>query len=93
MLRVVGGEAADRDDLACEVFAQLGEIYLVRTAYDGVTECVKRLRDCLDAYAALPQRSADIEHAFDFDTVVFSEFEHKAREVTVLVCGNHSGFR
>lgn len=27
-------EEADRDDLACEVLAQLAEIYLVRTAYD-----------------------------------------------------------
>ncbi|WP_395311230.1 hypothetical protein V4U86_10840 [Mycobacterium sp. AMU20-3851] len=55
-------EAADRDDLALEVFAQLGEIYLVRTAYDGVAECIRRIRDCLDAYAALPQRSPDTEH-------------------------------
>ncbi len=29
-------EQADRDDLMLEVYAQLGEIYLVRTAYDGV---------------------------------------------------------
>ena len=43
-------EQADRDDLMLEVLAQLGEIYLVRTAYDGVTESMKRIRDCLDTY-------------------------------------------
>ncbi|WP_078308524.1 MULTISPECIES: hypothetical protein [unclassified Mycobacterium] len=44
-------EEADRDDLACEVLAQLAEIYLVRTAYDGVVEGVRRIRECLAAYA------------------------------------------
>jgi hypothetical protein len=43
-------EAADRDDLMLEVYAQLGELYLVRTAYDGVTECLKRMGDCLQIY-------------------------------------------
>jgi hypothetical protein len=43
-------EAADRDDLMLEVLAQLGEIYLVRTAYDGVTEALKRIDDCLQIY-------------------------------------------
>lgn len=46
-------ERADRDDLMLEVFAQLGEIYLVRGADDGVTECVRRIRDCLQVYAAI----------------------------------------
>lgn len=48
-------EAADRDDWALEVFAQLGEIYLVRTAYDGVAECLRRIADCLAGYAASTQ--------------------------------------
>lgn len=43
-------EEADRDDLMLEVYAQLGELYLVRTAYEGVTECLKRIGDCLDVY-------------------------------------------
>ncbi|MDG4668762.1 hypothetical protein [Mycobacterium sp. 236(2023)] len=43
-------EEADRDDLMLEVYAQLGELYLVRTAYDGVTEGVKRIEDCLKIY-------------------------------------------
>lgn len=43
-------EAADRDDLMLEALAQLGEIYLVRTAYDGVVEALKRIDDCLHTY-------------------------------------------
>ncbi len=54
-------EEADRDDLMLEVYAQLGEIYLVRTAYDGVTECLNRMRDCLGHYTAMPTRDAQIE--------------------------------
>lgn len=46
-------EAADRDDYAFEVFAQLGEIYLVRTAYEGVVESISRIRDCLEIYVAI----------------------------------------
>ncbi|MEH3142055.1 MAG: hypothetical protein PGN37_18140, partial [Mycobacterium kyogaense] len=46
-------EEADRDDLALEILAQLGEIYLVRTAYAGVTEAVTRIRDCLKNYVAM----------------------------------------
>ncbi|MCB0943633.1 MAG: hypothetical protein KDB49_00740, partial [Mycobacterium sp.] len=44
-------EREDRDDLALEVFALLGELYLNRTAYDGTEECVRRIEDCLAAYA------------------------------------------
>ncbi|KGI70877.1 hypothetical protein MJO55_13170 [Mycolicibacterium rufum] len=54
-------EEADRDDLMLEVYAQLGEIYLVRTAYDGVTECLTRMRDCLGHYIAMPARDNQIE--------------------------------
>lgn len=43
-------EEVDRDDLLLEGYAQLGELYLVRTAYDGVTECLKRIEDCLQIY-------------------------------------------
>jgi hypothetical protein len=46
-------EEADRDDLALEVYAQLGEIYLVRTAYQGVEECLRRMRETLAIYAAI----------------------------------------
>lgn len=46
-------EQIDRDDLMLEVLAQLGELYLVRTAYDGVREAVRRIRDCLAVYSTI----------------------------------------
>lgn len=46
-------ETADRDDWALEVFAQLGEIYLVRGANDGVAECIRRIDECLAVYASI----------------------------------------
>lgn len=46
-------EAADRDDWLLEVYAQLGQLYLVRTAYDGTEEAVSRIRECLATYAAI----------------------------------------
>lgn len=46
-------EREDRDDLILEVFAQLGEIYLARGANDGVHECIRRIRDCLDIYSGM----------------------------------------
>ena len=53
-------EREDRDDLALEVFALLGELYLNRTAYDGTEECVRRIDYCLAAYAdAAPRSGAD----------------------------------
>jgi hypothetical protein len=54
-------EVADRDDLALDVFAQLGDIYLSRGANDGVAEAIKRIQDCLDAYSALPEPAAGVE--------------------------------
>lgn len=46
-------EAAKSDDLCLEVLAQLGELYLVRTAYDGVHEAVRRIRDCVAIYSSI----------------------------------------
>ncbi|MBA0046046.1 hypothetical protein [Mycobacteroides sp. LB1] len=46
-------EQSDRDDVALEVLAQLGEIYLVRTAYDGVVEGIRRIRECLATYTEI----------------------------------------
>lgn len=54
-------EAADRDDLALEVFAQLGEIYLIRSANDGVLECIRRIDECLDVYASILAGQAPAE--------------------------------
>ena len=44
-------EQEDSDDLMLEVLAQLGEIYLVRGAHDGVRESIRRINDCLAIYA------------------------------------------
>ena len=48
-----GIEDGDRDDLLLEVFAQLGELYLVRTAYDGVEKCLRRMREIMAVYSAI----------------------------------------
>lgn len=44
---------ADRDDFMLEVLAQLGQIYLVRGAHDGVRESIRRIRECLAQYASI----------------------------------------
>ncbi|MGH3642120.1 MAG: hypothetical protein ACRDUX_24185 [Mycobacterium sp.] len=46
-------EAADRDDWMMETLAQLGELYLVRTAYEGVREGALRIRECLAIYSSI----------------------------------------
>ena len=75
LLLSLGGqiEELDRDDLLLEVYAQLGEIYLVRMAYDGVEACLARITDCLATYeiragtnpelaAQVTMSDADIDH-------------------------------
>ena len=52
-------ERDERDDLALEAFAQLGEIYLTRTAYDGTRECLRRMTNCLAKY---PDAGAETDH-------------------------------
>src|SRR5689334_25131934 len=51
-------EQAVRDDLMLEVLAQLGEIYLVRTAYDGVEESIRRIDECLAVYRSIQAGTA-----------------------------------
>ena len=46
-------EDGERDDLLLEIFALLGEIYLVRTAYNGTEECIRRIDDCLTIYRSI----------------------------------------
>lgn len=46
-------EQVDRDDLLLEVFGQLGAIYLVRGANDGVRECIRRINDPLAIYRGI----------------------------------------
>ncbi|MBV8930293.1 MAG: hypothetical protein JO152_14320 [Mycobacteriaceae bacterium] len=53
-------EQTGRDDQMLEVFAQLGEIYLMRGANDTVADCVGRIRDCLAIYIAMPETGAPV---------------------------------
>jgi tetratricopeptide (TPR) repeat protein len=46
-------EEANRDDWMLEALAQLGELYLVRTAYEGVREGALRIRECLAIYSSI----------------------------------------
>jgi hypothetical protein len=46
-------EDGERDDLLLEVFALLGEIYLVRTAYNGTEESIRRIDDRLAIYRSI----------------------------------------
>ena len=69
-------EEADRDDLMLEVYALLGEIYLVRTAYNGVEECLRRITDCLAIYQSVragtnPEAAATVTlSAADVDQMI-----------------------
>ncbi|WNG90570.1 hypothetical protein [Mycobacterium sp. ITM-2016-00318] len=58
-------EDGERDDILLELFALLGELYLVRTAYDGTEECIRRIDDCLAVYRSIgagtdPQAAARV---------------------------------
>lgn len=46
-------EDGERDDLLLEIFALLGELYLVRTAYNGTEECIRRIDECLAIYRSI----------------------------------------
>ncbi|WKG01147.1 hypothetical protein [Mycolicibacterium sp. HK-90] len=73
-------EQADRDDYAFEVFAQLGEIFLVRTAYDGVVESISRIRDCLAIYLSI--RSGQRPDLAAETTMSDSEIDHMISRYT-----------
>lgn len=67
-----GIEEEDRDDLMLELYSQLGEIYLVRTAYDGTEESIRRIHDCLAIYTEIlaGTRPDDAEKVTMSDTEV-----------------------
>jgi len=82
-------EQADRDDLLLEVFAQLGEIYLVRGANDGVLECIQRIRDCLAIYSAflagtMPEAASQVRMS---DTEVAQMISRYSRRAQFLQTG------
>lgn len=76
-------EQADRDDLMLEVYAQLGEIYLVRTAYDGVAECLRRIEECLQTYRDIqaglrPDAAAEVSLSVDRIEQMTSRYHRRA---------------
>ncbi|MGE0780559.1 hypothetical protein [Mycolicibacterium sp.] len=73
-------EEADRDDLMLEVYAQLGELYLVRTAYEGVTEAARRITDCLAIYAGI--RAGERPDDAARTTMTATEIDHLIRRYT-----------
>jgi tetratricopeptide (TPR) repeat protein len=79
-------EAADRDDWMLETLAQLGELYLVRTAYDGVREGARRIRDCLAVYSAILAGTAPPDVVEQLTTPI-SEVRHMLRRY-----GRRAGF-
>ncbi|HYO04832.1 MAG TPA: hypothetical protein VET27_24345 [Mycobacterium sp.] len=79
-------EAADRDDWMLEALAQLGELYLVRTAYDGVREGARRIRDCLAVYSSILAGTAAPEVVAK-STMTTAEIRHLIRRY-----GRRAGF-
>jgi tetratricopeptide (TPR) repeat protein len=76
-------ERLDRDDLMLEVFAQLGEIYLIRSAHDEVAECVSRIRDCVAIYrqilaGSLPDAAAMVTMPSDEIAVMVHRYTVRA---------------
>jgi tetratricopeptide (TPR) repeat protein len=79
-------EAADRDDWMMEALAQLGELYLVRTAYEGVREGARRIRECLSVYSSILAGTATPEVAAKL-TMTTADVRHMIRRY-----GRRAGF-
>ncbi|KQY09365.1 hypothetical protein ASD37_02675 [Mycobacterium sp. Root135] len=79
-------EEADRDDWMMETLAQLGELYLVRTAYDGVREGALRIRACLAVYASILAGTATAE-VVEKSIFTTTEMRHLSRRY-----GRRAGF-
>jgi tetratricopeptide (TPR) repeat protein len=79
-------EAADRDDWMLEALAQLGELYLVRTAYDGVREGALRIRECLAIYSSILAGTASPD-VVEKSTMTTTEARHLIRRY-----GRRAGF-
>ncbi|RDH75491.1 hypothetical protein DVS77_26180 [Mycolicibacterium moriokaense] len=67
-------EDGERDDILLEIFALLGELYLVRTAYDGVREAIRRIDDCLTVYRSI--RAGANPDAAARTTMAETEIDH-----------------
>jgi tetratricopeptide (TPR) repeat protein len=81
-------EREDRDDLALEVFAQLGEIYLARGSNDGVRESIRRIRECLASYGEMTRMICRYSRRAQFLqtglAAALGDHEGAARELAVL---------
>jgi tetratricopeptide (TPR) repeat protein len=92
-------EQADRDDLMLEVFAQLGEIYLVRGANDGVRDCIRRIRDCVAIYSgiaagAMPEAAAQLRMSDTEVAVMICRYSRRAQFLETGLAaaqGDHDG--
>jgi tetratricopeptide (TPR) repeat protein len=92
-------EQADRDDLILEVYAQLGEIYLVRGANDGVRECIPRIRDCVEIYSrivagAMPEAAAQVRMSDAEATEMICRYSRRAQFLQTgleAAQGDHDG--
>ncbi|BBY29874.1 hypothetical protein [Mycolicibacterium sediminis] len=74
-------EQVDRDDLMLETLAQLGELYLVRTAYEGTREGVRRIRECLAVYASILAGTASAD-VLDHCTMTTPDIRRMTRRYT-----------
>jgi tetratricopeptide (TPR) repeat protein len=92
-------EHADRDDLMLEVFAQLGELYLVRGANEGVRECIRRIRDCVAIYSgiaagAMPEAAAQVRMSDTEVAVMICRYSRRAQFLETGLAaaqGDHDG--
>lgn len=76
-------ERADRDDQLLEVFSQLAEIYLVRSAFDGTRECVGRIRAALQIYDSIragrnPEAAAQVTLSAEQVDLMCERYRHRA---------------
>jgi hypothetical protein len=87
----------DRDDLMLEVFAQLGDIYLARAAYDGVRESIRRIRGCLAVYSsiaagAMPEAAEQVRMSDAEITHMTRRYSRRAQFLEVVLAaalGDH----
>lgn len=91
-------ERADRDDWMLEVFAQLGQLYLVRGANDGVAECLRRIEDCLGVYSsivagAMPETADEVNMTTAETAHMVCRYSRRARFLKAGLAAAHGDHR
>jgi hypothetical protein len=93
-------EDGERDDLLLEIFALLGELYLVRTAYDGTEECIRRIDECLATYRSIragtnPEAAAQVTMSGSEVDRMLSRYARRAQflrtGLAAAAHGDHEG--